>query len=101
MTIIPEYGAPMASGGNQTALNLSSTTVVKTGPGRVASVSVIVPAAAICTINDCATTGAAANSNAVFAIPASATGNFLINFPCFAGITVAPGAGVTLAINFA
>jgi hypothetical protein len=79
---------------------INATTVLKASPGRIKSVSVIVAGAAG-TINDCTTTGAVANSNAVAGTPA-AIGNQVWATPlnCGVGIVAAPGAGQTVTVDW-
>jgi len=89
---------PVCSG-EQSKLNISAATVVKVGPGRVVRVSVVTNGSAAGTINDCATTGAAATANAVFTVP-NAAGTHLLDFPVNDGIVVAPGTGQVLAVTF-
>lgn len=80
-------------------LNITAATVVKASAGYVAKVSVIVAGSAAGTLNDCATTGAAAVSNQIATIPTTA-GVYSIAFPATTGIVVVPGTGQTLAISF-
>ena len=95
-------GALFTSGAASSSLNITASTVVKATPGRVMRVVVMVTAAAASSINDCITTGAVAAANALLNIPAStAVGTvYNIDWPCANGITVAPGASVTLAISY-
>lgn len=79
---------------------ITVTTTLKTSAARLKSVSVIVAGAAG-TINDCATTGAVASSNAVAGTPA-AIGNQVWQTPLdlVNGLTVSPGAGQTVAVDW-
>lgn len=90
-------GFPCTAGDN-VVYNITAATVIKAAPGRVARVSVIVAGAAG-TLNDCTTTGAAAASNQIAAIPA-VVGMIWIDWTTSAGIVLVPGAGQTLAISF-
>ena len=75
--------------------NITAATVVKATPGTIMTVSVIVPGSAVGSVNDCATTGAAAASNQLATIPMIAdTANGVIEFnngACVTGIVVVPG----------
>lgn len=76
--------------------NISSSTVVKSGGGRVAKVSVIVGGAAG-TLNDCITGPGQANQ--IWAIPATA-GIYDIDWPFATGLTVVPGASQVVAVSY-
>ena len=84
--------------GRLSTLNITSATVIKATSGRLFKVSVIVAGAAG-TINDCATTAAAAASNQVGTSPA-VVGTIDFNWPMATGIVVVPGAGQTVAITW-
>lgn len=79
-----------------TFLNITASTVLKASPGRAVRVSVIVAGSAAGSLNDCATTGAAAASNEVAVIP-NTVGVYEIDWPCGTGIVIVPGTGQTLA----
>ncbi|HLZ84879.1 MAG TPA: hypothetical protein VKQ54_15050 [Caulobacteraceae bacterium] len=91
-------GVAQTGQGLSSALNLTAATVVKASPGRLVRINVIVAGAAG-TANDCTTTGAAVAANEIAVIPA-AVGPLLLDWPCAAGIVVAPGAGQTIAVSF-
>lgn len=81
-------------------LNITTATALKSQPGQVISFAVLVAGAAG-TINDCTTTGAAAASNAVCAMPAAVTAGFVpVNVNTTAGIVVAPGAAQVVAVQW-
>ena len=87
-------------GGNASKLNVTAATVIKATPGTVYNVNVIVAGSTAGTVNDCATTGAAAAANQIATIP-NAVGNYEVGpFPTFTGIVVVPGTGQTVAISF-
>lgn len=75
---------------------LTTTTLVSSGTGRLASVSVLVAGAAG-KIYDAAST--ALTTNQVYAIPA-VIGVYVINWPISNGIVVAPGAGQTVSVSY-
>ena len=83
--------------GNQSALNQTGSVVVKAAMGRVKKV-IVNTAVAGATLNDCATTGAAAAGNLIFAIPNSA-GIYDVDFPFFNGLTLIGSTGV-FAISY-
>ena len=89
-------------GGAKSALNQTAAAVIKATPGRIAKVTIIAPGSGsgTFTLNDCATTGAAAAANAVFVLAYNATANvagavFDLDWPCAVGIVLSavPGAG--------
>lgn len=87
-------------GVNKSALNISAPTVVKAAPGVAISVSILVPGTTSGTINDCVTTGAAADANRIAVLPEGQVGAVSINFSCRAGIVVVPGNNQVLAVTF-
>jgi hypothetical protein len=80
--------------------NITAATVIKATRGYIARVSVIVAGSAVGTINDCATTGAAAVGNQVGVIP-NTVGILSYGFPCATGIVIVPGTGQTVAVSYA
>lgn len=81
------------------ALNLTGATRVKATPGRLFKVSVIVAGSAPGTINDCATTGAAAASNQVGTIP-NTVGTYEFEWPFAVAIVIIPGTAQTVAVSY-
>jgi hypothetical protein len=79
-------------------VGIASASVVKPAAGVVQRVSVLVPgsAGAIYDCNNLAST----SGKQVFVVPATA-GVYTLEWPCATGVTVAPGAGQTLAITLA
>jgi hypothetical protein len=86
------------SGGRQSSLNITTATVVKAAPGRVATVSVIV-AGAVGTLNDTTTTGAVAAANEIMVIPAT-IGVYRLDWPVINGIVVVPGAAQVVSVSY-
>jgi len=80
-----------------TTLNITAAVTLKTQPGQVFKYSVLVAGVAG-TINDCASTGTAAASNAVAPTPAVIGTYDISSFSFGTGITVTPGAGQTIAV---
>lgn len=97
----PAYPMPVANvSGTKSALNLTSATVVKAGPGRLVRIDVIVAGATTPgTANDVLTTGAAAVTNQVATIP-NAVGTYEVNWPCLVGIVIVPQGGQTLSVVY-
>jgi len=98
---IPVWEAPAPAGvtGQNSALNITVSTVVKAAPGQVLTATEVVAGNAPGTINDCLTTGAAAAANQIATLPAS-VGSQRLDFPCQVGIVVVPGTGQTIAISY-
>lgn len=89
----------VSAGGLTGVKNITAAVAVKATPGRICRVSVIVAGSAAGTVNDVATTGAAAVANQVATIP-NTVGNYDIQFPCATGIVIVPGTGQTLAVSY-
>lgn len=84
----------------QAHFDITAATTVKTSPGTLLKVNVLVVGTTTGTMNDCATTGAVALANEIAAIP-EAVGSYEMDWPCATGITVVPGTGQTLTVLFA
>lgn len=97
---MPQNGLGPRPGGNASSLHITAATVIKAAPGTVYQVNVIVAGSTVGTVNDCATTGAAAVTNQIAAIP-DVVGNYAMGpFPCFTGIVIVPGTGQTVSVSF-
>jgi len=94
-----KYGALVVAKGLNSVKNITTATVIKAVPGRIAKVSVLVAGSGAGSVNDCATTGAAATANELAVIPQT-VGVFDIDMPCSTGIVVVPGTGQTLAVSY-
>lgn len=90
------------AGGSRSALNLTAAVAIKATPGRIRRVIVLAPGSGsgAFTINDCATTGAAAAGNQIWSMAYNASANvagaiFSLDWPCLVGIVLSavPGAG--------
>jgi len=79
--------------------NITSATVIKTSPGRIYKISVIVAGSAAGTVNDVTTTGAVSANNEVAVIP-NTVGVTDINWPMNTGIVIVPGTGQTVSISW-
>jgi hypothetical protein len=86
------------SDGASVVSNLSASTVIKIGSGRVVNACVITTGA-VGTLHDCTTTGAATAANQIGVIPA-AVGNYSINMPFLTGLVYVPGAAQVVAISY-
>ncbi len=82
--------------GISTAYGVGSATVVKSSPGRLASVSVIV-AGSSGEIYDATST--TITSKPIYIIPAT-LGVVFVNMPFAAGLVVAPGSGQTVSVSY-
>ena len=91
---------PTADGG-YSALNITTGTNLISGRCSVYKVVVVVTAAAASSIIDSTGTSATA-ANTILTIPAStAVGTvYTLNWPCFIGLSVVPGASVTLNVTY-
>lgn len=83
--------------GAQDMTGIAATTLVKTGQGRVCSVSVTTAGSATGTIYDYASVTSPANP--LYVIP-MAVGVYVVNLPVGLGVVVTPGTGQTLALSF-
>lgn len=83
--------------GGKNATALTAATLVKSGAGRLASVSVLVAGSADGAIYDA--NDATATSGQFYAIPKT-IGVFVVNFPVSFGIVVAPGTGQTVSVSY-
>lgn len=80
-------------------LNITAATIVKASAGRIFRFSVVVAGSATGTVNDCATTAAAAASNQIATTPTT-LGTTILNWPCTTGIVIVPGTGQTIAVTW-
>lgn len=83
--------------GKAAAKNVSTATVVKTGTGRLVSVSITTGGSATGYIYD--GTIATSTSNPVFAIP-NTIGIIQIGIPLLYGLVVAPGSGQVVTVVY-
>jgi hypothetical protein len=77
--------------------DITAATLIQTGQGRVARVSVIVAGSSVGAIYDA--NSAAATTNQVWVIP-NTVGITEISLPVNNGIVVTPGTGQTVAISY-
>ena len=93
-------------GGSRVSFNITTPTVVKTGPGIVFRIFVINDPTADGSVNDVATTGGAAVSNQICAIPINnmggATSPYVIDViaPFYTGLVINPGTGGVVSVSY-
>jgi hypothetical protein len=89
------------SDGGYSALNITTGTNFITGRCTVFKVTIVTSAAAASTVIDSAGTSATA-ANTILTIPASTAAGtvYTLNWPCFVGLSVIPGASVVLACTY-
>jgi len=80
--------------------NITGTAVssLKTTNARLIKVSVVAASTAVGGVWDCAAAASTAAGNKIFTIPAT-VGVYTLEWPCVSGVTVATGAGMTLAVT--
>lgn len=83
--------------GTQAAQDLSAATLVKSGTGRVCTISITVAGSAAGFIYDA--NSASATTLPIFTIPVTA-GIIVVNIPVLNGIVVAPGTGQHVTVSF-
>lgn len=83
--------------GAQSKANITSATLVKTGVGRVAMVSIISGGSVAGQIYD--TNSTSSTANPIFTIPTT-LGVIFLNMPVSNGIVVKPGTGQAVTISY-
>ncbi len=76
---------------------MTTTTLVSTGQGRLASVSVVVAGSADAVIYD---SNAASSLTNALAVVDNVLGVSLVNIPYNNGLVVVPGTGMTLVVSY-
>lgn len=76
---------------------ITSATVVKSVPGRICTLTVVVAGSGAGMVYDSNSTSV--TSKPIFAVPATA-GIYVLNFPALYGITIAPGTGQTISASY-
>lgn len=84
--------------GNSSLLNVTSTVLVKSGPGILVTIN-IVTAGAAGGVYDIDSTGALSAANKIATIPA-AVGQMQLFWPFDVGLVLAPGAGQVLSVSY-
>jgi len=83
--------------GMQTRLDITAATLVKSGEGRVAYISVTVAGTTVGHAYDSTSTGA--TSSTICVIP-NTIGVFQVNMPFTTGLIVTPGTGQTVSVSY-
>lgn len=100
---INQNGALITGQGTKTFLNITATTLIKAGSGRVAKVSVIAPSNAgsqPAGVADKANTSGVSVANLIAKVP-DVIGTYNIDIPCVNGIVLVPGgAGQILTVSY-
>jgi hypothetical protein len=99
LSVVPAADAVLVQEGITNTYNVTSATVIKPSLGRVYHISIVVAGSAAGTLNDAATTGSAAASNEIMALP-NTVEVIDVNWPTTTGIVVVPGTGQTIAISW-
>lgn len=91
--------------GYAVAFNITAATLIKTGPGLVAKIFIIVGASTAGSINDSATIVGAAIGNQISSTStvgvSGVTGGYIVlEAPFSNGLVVTPGTGGTLAVAY-
>lgn len=88
--------------GSQATLNITAATIVDTGAGRVARISVIAAGSTAGAVYDSNSTTGNTAANQIAVIPANqAAGSIItIDFPYSSGLVVVPGTGGNLGVSF-
>lgn len=98
------------TGGTKSALNQTVAAVIKATPGRMVRITIVNAGTTggSFTLNDCATTGAAAAANQIWSVAFNGSGvvagaSFQIDWPCLTGIVlsaVPTGGTPIVAISY-
>lgn len=83
--------------GAQNFAGLTAATVVKSSPGRIAEISVIVAGSAAGAVYD--STSTSDTTKPLYVIPMT-VGVFVVNLPASFGVAIAPGTGQTVSGSF-
>ncbi len=84
--------------GTVRSVTMTSSTLVTSGQGRLASVSVVVAGSSACVIHDISTT--TTNATTPLAAVTNAIGVTVINMPYNNGLYVVPGTGMTVVVTY-
>lgn len=87
--------------GSLSRLNIAAAVLVGLAPAirRVFTVTVVTAGSTPGTVNDVATTGAAAAGNQVFSLP-NTVGSYIVDWPILVGLVLVPGTGQVLAVSY-
>ena len=89
-------------GGARAALNVTTTTLIKSGPGTLFRVVVVTPPTVVGGIYDSATTGGISATNQIAPIATALTADTVLEllWPCENGIVVNPGTGGVVSVSY-
>ena len=87
--------------GTSNSLEASTSKVIKTSGGWLASVSIIIAGSTTTYLYDTATSSGIATGNRIYAIPSSvAVGVYQVQVPFLSGLAIAPGTGAIITVNY-
>jgi hypothetical protein len=86
--------------GDATALNITATTQVKVGPGRLGIISLINWGTTSGIIYDSATVGGIGPSNMIGYITTNSSATTEYNFPFQNGLVIVPGTGQAMSVSY-
>lgn len=84
--------------GAQDFFNITAAAMIKTGPGRIARITLPVPGSADGAVYDAQNVSDL--SRKIFVISHAATGAQIVDLPVQYGILIVPGSGMTVAGSF-
>lgn len=91
-------------GGRSTSLNVTAKTVIKTGAGRIAKISVITaPTAGVVAAYDAATTAAGVTATALYSVPFGSASTVVpvnLDMAFSSGLVVDPGTGGVVVVSY-
>jgi hypothetical protein len=93
-----DFRPQLVGNGDQSTDNLTASTQVFVGPGRLARVSVSITGAAGA-LYDSATVAGIGAVNQIGVVPA-AVGVYLFDWPCLNGLVYSPGAAQVASVSF-
>ena len=96
---VDQTGNLLIGKGSASKLNLTASTVIKATPGRICKVIVNTAGSAPGSINDVATTGAAAAGNLIFNVP-NTVGIYDVDFPAATGLVYVLGTGQVVSVSY-
>ena len=89
-------------GGARSALNVTTTTVIKAAPGTLFKVVIITPPTSAGGIYDSAVTTGLGASNRIDTIGTGLAASYVFDlaWPCLVGITINPGTGGVVSVSY-
>ena len=89
----------VTNGGVASALNLSANTLIKSGPGRLGSVSVVVPGSAAGALHDAASIGGVSAATEICTVP-NAVNILKLDWPFVNGLVLIAGTAEVVAVAY-